>query len=103
MVDKAQHQHEIVWKGTVFDLPRRCPSPGALYSLWDHSWENEKRMLGDKANITLHVELFLRNIHDAKYCDVDAQKTLQRREWKDFFTRRFRGPIPKLDKEVGEG
>lgn len=85
VVNKVMTEYEVVWNRTLLELPRKCPDQGALYSLWDHSWKGEKRMLGGKANLTLHIELFLRNIRNAKYCEIDASKTLQRKEWKDLF------------------
>mmetsp|Transcript_2741 Transcript_2741/g.5416 ORF Transcript_2741/g.5416 Transcript_2741/m.5416 type:complete len:528 (-) Transcript_2741:244-1827(-) len=85
LVNKVKRQHEEVWNRTLFDFPRKCPSRAGLYSLWDHSWKSEKGMLGDQANLTLHMELFLRNIRNAKYCEIDAWKTLQRKEWEQFF------------------
>lgn len=87
VADKARHQHEVVWNRTLLDFPRKCPLPGALYSLWDHSWRYERKIMGDIANLTLHMDLFLRNILNAKYCAIDATRTLEQPDWKDFFER----------------
>ena len=85
MVNKVKHQHEVLLNRTLFDFPRACPNQRALNLLWDCSWGKEQLLLGDRANLTLHKELFKRNIENAKYCSIDPLETLKRKEWELFF------------------
>ena len=86
LTDGCREYHEIVKNRTLFDLPHRCPKPQALLLLWKMSWETEKRMFGaNQANRTLHVEIFRRNLALGKYCNIDAEKALEQKDWQDYF------------------
>jgi len=90
MVDMIRNNHEVLLNRTLHDFPQKCPHQEALRYLWDYSWQIEQMMLGDNANMTLHEELFQRNILSAKYCTIDALGTLRQSEWKQFFSEGWR-------------
>eukprot|EP00977_Amphora_coffeiformis_P018532 scaffold6562_cov163-Amphora_coffeaeformis.AAC.19 len=94
MVNKIKHLHEVLLNRTLFDFPHKCPDHEALKYLWDFSWEREQMMLGGRANLTLHQELFQRNIESAKYCNIDSLKTLEQEDWKQFFEGGWRKILP---------
>lgn len=85
MVNRVKHLHEVLLNRTIFDFPRKCPHTRALRDLRDFSWKKEKMLLGDRANLTLHEDLFQRNIKAAKYCSIDVLTTLKQMNWRKFF------------------
>lgn len=94
---KIEEFHKSVLNETFRDFPVVCPNEKENKMFLSYSLAQEAQVLPEFHSSSLgkqsHVEIFWDNVKHRKYCWIDSDSVLERKEWRDFFDGLSKRPL----------